>query len=302
MDNLHKASTKSERKALKSIVVVGNHLPRRCGIATFSTHLLESIALNAQGVDCWAIAMNDKPEGYAYPPQVRFEINQDQLKDYSLAADMLNLNHVDVVCVQHEYGIFGGERGSFIIELLSDLKMPIVTTLHTILKNPTDEERAEVNAIIRQGDKDIAASRGRLADDGSDVIGLGLTLEARGDIDVVADHRIVEARVRAEVADAAHARVQADADLDRLEFPAFGFRFLAPASAYGRQLLGDVAAHGTPDGCRGEDYRFASYNHEQYLQNKWDERRQRRLNQEREQAIQAAFQSPAPFGLFGPAP
>ena len=158
MDDLFNINPTAGIKTLKSIVLVGNHLPRLCGIATFTTHLLESIALNAADIDCWAVAMNDQPEGYAYPPQVRFEINQDQLKDYSLAADLLNLNHVDLVCVQHEYGIFGGQRGSFIIELLSDLKMPIVTTLHTLLKNPTDREGHIMMQLARFSDRLIVMS------------------------------------------------------------------------------------------------------------------------------------------------
>ena len=148
----------SKVKALKSIVLVGNHLPRRCGIATFTTHLLESIALNAPGIDCWAVAMNDRPDGYTYPPQVRIEINQDQLKQYSRVANQLNIKHVDVVCVQHEYGIFGGQRGSFIIELLSDLKMPIVTTLHTLLENPTDEERHIMMQLAELSDRLVVMS------------------------------------------------------------------------------------------------------------------------------------------------
>ncbi len=136
-------------KANESIVLIGNYLPRRCGIATFTTHLLESITLNVTDTDCWVVAMNDKPEGYSYPPQVRLCINQYQLNEYSLVADQLNLNHVGVVCVQHEFGIFGGERGSFIIELLRDLNMPIVTTLHTLSKNPGDRER---NIIVQLAD------------------------------------------------------------------------------------------------------------------------------------------------------
>ena len=136
-------------KASESIVLIGNYLPRRCGIATFTTHLLESITLNATNTDCWVVAMNDKPEGYSYPPQVRLCINQYQLNEYSLVADQLNLNHVGVICVQHEFGIFGGERGGFIIELLRDLNMPIVTTLHTLLKNPDDRER---NIIVQLAD------------------------------------------------------------------------------------------------------------------------------------------------------
>ena len=141
-----------------AIVFIGNYLPRQCGLATFTAHLLEAIALNAPSIDCWAVAMNDQPDGYAYPPQVRLEINQDQLKDYSLAADQLNLKHVDVVCVQHEYGIFGGQRGSFIIELLNDLKMPIVTTLHTLLKDPTDEERHIIRQLAELSDRLVVMS------------------------------------------------------------------------------------------------------------------------------------------------
>ncbi|HED19555.1 MAG TPA: glycosyltransferase, partial [Gammaproteobacteria bacterium] len=141
MEKFGTTDSRSEWEALKSIVFIGNHLPRQCGIATFTTHLLESIALNAPDKACWAIAMNDRPAGYAYPSQVRFEINQSQLNEYSLAADLCNLNQVDVVCLQHEYGIFGGKRGSFIIELLRDLKMPVVTTLHTILKDPNLQDR-----------------------------------------------------------------------------------------------------------------------------------------------------------------
>ncbi len=128
MENFKTTGSRPEWEALKSIVLIGNHLPRQCGIATFTTHLLESIALNAPDKDCWAVAMNDRPEGYAYPPQVRFEINQSQLNEYSLAADLCNLSQVDAICLQHEYGFFGGKRGSFIIDLLRDLDMPVVTT------------------------------------------------------------------------------------------------------------------------------------------------------------------------------
>ncbi len=141
MDNFGTTGSRPEWEALKTIVLIGNHLPRLCGIATFTTHLLESIASNAPDKACWAVAMNDRPEGYSYPPKVRLEINQSQLNEYSLAADLFNLNQVDVVCLQHEYGIFGGKRGSFIIELLRDLKMPVVTTLHTILKDPSPQDR-----------------------------------------------------------------------------------------------------------------------------------------------------------------
>ncbi|MCZ6580987.1 MAG: glycosyltransferase, partial [Nitrospirae bacterium] len=141
MESLSTTDSPPEWETLKAIVLIGNYLPRQCGIATFTSHLLDSIALNAQDKTCWAVAMNDRPEGYPYPSQVRFEVNQSLLSEYSLAADLLNLNQVDVICLQHEYGIFGGQRGSFIIELLRDLKIPVVTTLHTILKDPTLQDR-----------------------------------------------------------------------------------------------------------------------------------------------------------------
>ena len=153
-----KTGSRSEWEALKSIVLIGNYLPRQCGIATFTTHLLESIALNALDKDCWAVAMNDRPEGYAYPSQVRFEINQSQLNEYSLSADMCNLNQVDVICLQHEYGIFGGKRGSFIIELLRDLKMPVVTTLHTIQEDPNLQDRHIMLQLAEFSDRLVVMS------------------------------------------------------------------------------------------------------------------------------------------------
>ena len=158
MDNSRTTGSRPDWAALKSIVLIGNHLPRQCGIATFTTHLLESIALNAPEKACWAVAMNDRPEGYAYPSQVRFEINQSQLNEYSLAADLCNMNQVDVVCLQHEYGIFGGKRGSFIIELLRDLKMPVVTTLHTILKDPNLQERHIMMQLAELSDRLVVMS------------------------------------------------------------------------------------------------------------------------------------------------
>ncbi|MFB3077771.1 MAG: glycosyltransferase, partial [Lysobacterales bacterium] len=158
VENLRTTDSRPEWEALKSIALIGSHLPRQCGIATFTTQLLEAIALNAPDKACWAVAMNDRQEGYAYPSQVRFEINQSQLNEYSLAADLLNLNQVDVLCLQHEYGIFGGQRGSFIIELLSVLKMPVVTTLHTLLEDPTDEEQRIIMQLAELSDRLVVMS------------------------------------------------------------------------------------------------------------------------------------------------
>lgn len=158
MDNVGTTGSKPEWEALTSIALIGTHLPRQCGIATFTTHLLESIALNAPDKACWAVAMNDRTEGYSYPSQVHFEINQSQLNEYSLAADLCNLHQVDVICLQHEYGIFGGQRGSFIIELLRDLTMPVVTTLHTILKDPNLQDRHIMMQLAEFSDRLVVMS------------------------------------------------------------------------------------------------------------------------------------------------
>jgi glycosyltransferase involved in cell wall biosynthesis len=129
------------QSSMKSIALIGSYLPRQCGIATFTADLAAAILANDPNIDCSIVAMNDRPEGYEYPPTVRFQIGQDRLDEYSLAAGFLNLRDPDVVCLQHEYGIFGGQRGGFIVELVQDLKIPLITTLHTVLKDPSPQER-----------------------------------------------------------------------------------------------------------------------------------------------------------------
>ncbi len=141
-----------------TIGFIGNYLPRQCGIATFTTDLLQAIAIEAPKVNCWAVAMNDVPEGYPYPPQVRFELNQKTASDYRLAADFLNMNLVDVVCLQHEFGIFGGEHGSLILQLLHGLRMPIVTTLHTVLTEPDRGQKTVFEELCRLSDRLVVMS------------------------------------------------------------------------------------------------------------------------------------------------
>ncbi len=125
----------------KSVALIGSYVPRQCGIATFTADLASAILDNDQDIDCTIIAMNDRREGYEYPDTVKFQINQDDLNDYRLAADFLNLRNPAVISLQHEYGIFGGQRGSFIVELAKNLKSPIFTTLHTVLREPSLEEK-----------------------------------------------------------------------------------------------------------------------------------------------------------------
>ncbi len=143
---------------ISKLVFVGNYVPRQCGIATFTTDLLTAVSAEMPTVECWAIAMNDIPSGYAYPKEVRFEINQRVLGEYRLAADFLNVNRVDVVCLQHEYGIFGGEYGAYILELLSELRMPIVSTLHTVLQKPTPGQYSVLRRICQLSDRVVVMS------------------------------------------------------------------------------------------------------------------------------------------------
>jgi glycosyltransferase involved in cell wall biosynthesis len=135
------------RTSAFNIVFVGNYLPRRCGIATFTTDLLTAVANEARDMEIWSIAMNDVPEGYLYPEEVRFELDDKNLSQYQLAAEFLNMNQVDAVCLQHEYGIFGGNHGSHILEFINNLRMPVVTTLHTVLREPTQEQKAILEEI-----------------------------------------------------------------------------------------------------------------------------------------------------------
>jgi len=126
---------------IKAVAFIGNYLPRMCGIATFTTDLVNAVSKATDGIDCWTVAMNDRMEGYRYPEKVRFEINQSKLSEYELASDFLNISQVDVVSLQHEYGIFGGDSGNYILSLLKGLRIPVVTTLHTVLKEPTADQR-----------------------------------------------------------------------------------------------------------------------------------------------------------------
>jgi len=128
--------TQSGQNSHHGIAFVGDYLPRNCGIATFTHDLAEAVARNAgENQPVIVVAMNDTPEGYAYPDRVKFEVRQDYQIDYSRAADFLNFSRIDAVCLQHEYGIFGGEWGSNLLTLLRDLHRPFVVTCHTVIRD-----------------------------------------------------------------------------------------------------------------------------------------------------------------------
>lgn len=151
----------SEEKSLRRVALLGNHLPRQCGIATFTADLSEAISLVAPDIDCFVVAMNDGPRQYAYPGRVRFELPDSDVGAYRRAADFLNVNAVDVVSVQHEFGIFGGKAGGHLLTLLRELRMPIVTTLHTILASPNLHQRRVMDEIAALSDRLVVmTSRG----------------------------------------------------------------------------------------------------------------------------------------------
>ena len=144
---------------LKRIAFIGNYLPRQCGIATFTTDLCEAIATQYSNTTCIAIPVNDITPGYAYPGRVRFELTEKDIDSYLRASDFLNINNVDMVCLQFEYGIFGGKAGSHILALLRGLRMPIVTTLHTILKNPDTDQRRVLEEVAALSDRLVVMSK-----------------------------------------------------------------------------------------------------------------------------------------------
>jgi glycosyltransferase involved in cell wall biosynthesis len=141
------------------IAIVGNYLPRRCGIATFTADLCDALHAEYGATELLALPVNDTEEGYAYPARVRFELSEDNLASYRQAADFLNFSNIDLVCLQHEYGIFGGRAGAHILELLRRLRMPFTTTLHTVLCEPNPDQRAVMEEIAILSDRLIVMSQ-----------------------------------------------------------------------------------------------------------------------------------------------
>ena len=149
----------TNQSILKRIAFIGTFMPRQCGIATFTTDLCKAIADQYNKTACIAVPVNDIEEGYTYPSSVRFELVEKNIDSYRRAAEFLNINNVDIVSLQHEYGIFGGRAGSHILELLHELRMPIVTTLHTILREPTPEQKKVLMEVASLSDRIIVMSK-----------------------------------------------------------------------------------------------------------------------------------------------
>ncbi len=147
---------------IKKIAFLGDYFPRKCGIATFTRDLCGAVAGEYPGIDCFVAPVSDRPEGYDYGPEVRFEFSENDLDSYTRTAEYLNFSAADIVCLQHEYGIFGGPAGSFILALLRDLRIPVVTTLHTVLEKPGIEQRRVLQELALLSSRLVVMSeRGR---------------------------------------------------------------------------------------------------------------------------------------------
>ncbi len=146
----------------KNIAFLGDYVPRRCGIATFTADICEAVASEFPDSQCIVGSVNDRPEGYDYPQRVRFEIDEQELDSYRRAADFLSINNVEVVSVQHEFGIYGGPAGSHLLAFLREVHKPVVTTLHTVLSEPNADQRMVMEQLDLLSNRFIVmAERGR---------------------------------------------------------------------------------------------------------------------------------------------
>jgi len=134
--------------SFRTIAFLGDYLPRKCGIATFTSDLLGAVAARNPRTRCFAVPVTDIDGCYQYPDAVRFEIEEQNLESYRRAADFLNSSGVDMVSVQHEFGIFGGPAGSHLLALLCDVQAPVVTTLHTVLLKPNADQHLVMRRLI----------------------------------------------------------------------------------------------------------------------------------------------------------
>jgi glycosyltransferase involved in cell wall biosynthesis len=158
--SLTSSKERSRRRAEprpQTVALIGTYVPRRCGIATFTADLASALT-TAGDTRVRVVAVNDRAAGYPYPEEVAFEIEQNRLQDYRLAADFLNAAGVDVVCLQHEFGIFGGRDGVNVLGLVDHLRMPIVTAIHAIPMEPTASQRDILHGLANVSDRLVTLS------------------------------------------------------------------------------------------------------------------------------------------------
>ncbi|CAN5307760.1 glycosyltransferase family 4 protein [soil metagenome] len=147
---------------VRAVTLLGNYPPRRCGIATFTYDVREALVAARPDLACDVIAMTDEGGPYAYPPEVSYALAQDDPADYLAAAARIRENAPDVLCVQHEFGIFGGPAGEHLLQLLDSIDVPVVSTLHTILEEPNEDQRRVFERLLKRSARVIVmAERGR---------------------------------------------------------------------------------------------------------------------------------------------
>jgi glycosyltransferase involved in cell wall biosynthesis len=144
--------------SIQTAAVVGSYFPRQCGIATFSKDLRDAVAEEIGQRQASVVAIDDTSAGYAYPDEVKFQIPQHRQVEYVSAADLLNVNQIDCVLLQHEFGIFGGKDGSHVLEFARTLRMPIITTMHTVLLEPSPSQRSVLKELARLSDRVVVMS------------------------------------------------------------------------------------------------------------------------------------------------
>jgi glycosyltransferase involved in cell wall biosynthesis len=141
------------------VLFIGTYVPKECGIATFTYDLLNSVYGEYNDVQCEVIALNNASETYNYPDEVVFQIERDKIEDYYRAADYINQSNADIVCLQHEFGLFGGGAGDYIFALLSGINKPVITTMHTVIREPELEYRVSTEKLIRYSEKLVVMSQ-----------------------------------------------------------------------------------------------------------------------------------------------
>jgi nicotinate-nucleotide pyrophosphorylase len=145
------------------IACIGNYVPRQCGIATFTRDLVESLTVTNKKrkiqSEVYVVAINDHNNTYNYPEIVKYQIREAHQKDYLETVRLINFSNVDVCILQHEYGIYGGENGIYLIPMIRRLKKPLVAVLHTVLKNPSYNEKAVIQEIDKRAEKLVVMSK-----------------------------------------------------------------------------------------------------------------------------------------------
>jgi len=145
------------------IAFIGTYPPRECGIGTFTNNLFEAILVKSErreiGKEGFVIAVNDNDLSYEYPPEVKLTIRQEYQEDYLKASKFINLSASDLCILEHEFGIFGGQNGVYILPLLHRLEIPLIVTLHTILKDPSYNEKAVLQEICKMSHRVVVMSQ-----------------------------------------------------------------------------------------------------------------------------------------------